>query len=52
MIGECEPGFEEACEENREKYREWRRRLDILCKNVKSNVKNVGLQKGYSKDYS
>ena len=27
IIGECEPGFEEACKESEEKYRQWERRM-------------------------
>ena len=29
IIGECDPEFEEACEESIEKYREWKRRFNI-----------------------
>ena len=27
IIGECEPGFEDACKENEEKYQKWKRRI-------------------------
>ena len=27
IIGECEPGFEEACEKSREKYQQWKMRI-------------------------
>lgn len=26
ILGECEPGFEDACEKNEEKYKEWKMR--------------------------
>ena len=27
IIGECEPGFGEACEKSEEKYQKWKRRM-------------------------
>ena len=28
IIGECDQGFEEACEKSKEKYQQWKRRVD------------------------
>ena len=30
IIGEGEPGFKEACEKSKEKYRQWKRRMECL----------------------
>lgn len=28
ILGECEEGFEEACEKSMEKYRQWKKRVE------------------------
>lgn len=32
VLGECEPGFEEACEKSNEKYEQWRMQIKKLNK--------------------
>lgn len=30
ILGECDPGFQEACEKSFEKYQQWKKRIDCI----------------------